>query len=94
MRLIAWAMSGSSPSQPTKIWPASICWARYPLIFSLGAKIQEAFARIVWNMGLPGTIETLQANQHPGDPAFHEAEFHLGKFVEDAVKSEPPKEII
>ena len=54
--------------------------------FLLGPEIQEAFARIMLNMGFPGTVETFQANEKPSYAAFHKTELDVGKLVEDAVE--------
>jgi hypothetical protein len=51
-----------------------------------GPKLEEAPARVMLNVGFPGPVEAFQADQHPRDAAFHEAELHVRELVEDAVK--------
>ena len=56
--------------------------------FFLGLQIEKALARIMLNMSFPGAVEALQAHQQPGNATFHKAEFHVGIFVEDAIKDD------
>src|SRR5213592_2355152 len=47
----------------------------------LRTKIEETLARIVLNVGFPRAVEAFQADQQPGDAAFHEAELGIGEFL-------------
>ena len=59
--------------------------------FFLGPKLEEAFARVMLNMGFPGAVETFQAKEKPSNAAFHETKLNVGELVEDTVEHQAAK---
>ena len=51
-------------------------------------ELQELAPGVVLDVGLVGTVETLQAHQQPGHAPFQETDAHVGVLVEDAVEDD------